>query len=169
MKNLKRKNKTGKKGKLSVRGLISNNVGGISNNQNKTIRNKNIGEIKKSTIVIIFLEILTMIKLYHWKTKSYSEHKITDNLHEKLSEKFDTFVEVLLGKDESRVRLIDKQIKAFDYTDKSGFRNKMHEYRAFFIDMERFFIKGKDSDLLNIRDEIIADINQFLYLLSFDK
>ncbi len=42
--------------------------------------------------------MLNTIKLYHWKTTSYSEHKATDELHERLSGHIDTFVEVLLGK-----------------------------------------------------------------------
>jgi hypothetical protein len=29
--------------------------------------------------------------------------------------------------------------------------------------------KERDSDLLNIRDEILADVNQFLYLLTLTK
>ena len=32
-----------------------------------------------------------------------------------------------------------------------------------------FFDSKRDSDLLNVRDEILGDINQFLYLLTFDK
>ena len=132
-------------------------------------KNKKIGEVQKSTIVTMFLEILTMIKLYHWKTKSYAEHKTTDELYASLSEKFDKFVEVLLGKDESRINLINNKIQALEYNDKSGFKKQMHEYRAFFVDMERFFDEDGDSDLLSIRDEILADINQFLYLITFDK
>jgi len=30
--------------------------------------------------------MLHTVKLYHWRTHSYSEHKATDNLHEALSE-----------------------------------------------------------------------------------
>ena len=32
-----------------------------------------------------------------------------------------------------------------------------------------FFDIKRDSDLLSVRDEILGDINQFLYLLTFDK
>ena len=44
-----------------------------------------------------FFEITNTIKLYHWKTNSYSVHKATDELHERLSGHIDKFVEVLLG------------------------------------------------------------------------
>ena len=35
--------------------------------------------------------------------------------------------------------------------------------------LEATFDDKKDTDLLNIRDEILSDINQFLYLMTFDK
>jgi hypothetical protein len=35
--------------------------------------------------------------------------------------------------------------------------------------MNMFFDSKKDSDLLSVRDEILGHINQFLYLLTFDK
>ena len=47
---------------------------------------------KKSHIVKIFLEMLHMVKLYHWRTKSYSQHKATDELYSKLNDKIDKFV-----------------------------------------------------------------------------
>ena len=136
--------------------------------RNRTLSAAPIENTQKSKIVQIFLEILTMIKLYHWKTRVYSEHKTTDDLHASLSEKFDRFVETMMGKDESRIRMIDERIRAFDYEDKRSLKKQMYEYRAFFVDMDRIFNPHKDKDLLNIRDEILADINQFLYLMSFE-
>ena len=44
----------------------------------------------------------------------------------------------------------------------------MFEYREFLTDLSNKFDEKKDSDLLSIRDEILADINQFLYLFSFN-
>ena len=49
-------------------------------------------------ITVVFLEMLLMIKLYHWKTTSYATHKATDELYSKLNENIDSFIEVLLGK-----------------------------------------------------------------------
>ena len=50
----------------------------------------------KSRIVQTFLEMLNTVKLYHWKTHSYAQHKATDELYSKLNENIDTFVEILL-------------------------------------------------------------------------
>jgi hypothetical protein len=107
--------------------------------------------------------------LYHWKTRSYAQHKATDQLYEELNTHIDTFIETLLGKDDSRIQFIEKEIRLLDESQTSDFKTRIHEYRAFLINMNQYFDSRKDSDLLNIRDEILGNINQFLYLLTFDK
>jgi len=133
-----------------------------------TAKKRAITNAQKATIIKAFLEMLTTIKLYHWKTQSYSQHKATDELHEKLGENSDRFVEVLLGKDASRVRMVEKNLKMIDSPDTDGFLQKMHAYREMMINMDSIFHKKRDTDLLSIRDEMLADLNQFLYLMSFD-
>ena len=123
----------------------------------------------KSKIVQKFMELLTMIKLYHWKTHSYSQHKATDELYSKLNENIDRFVEVLLGKSKQRIRMLENKMTMYDLEEKIELKEHIFEYRQFLIDMERDFSPKKDTDLFSIRDDILADLNQFLYLLSFDK
>jgi hypothetical protein len=134
---------------------------------------KNHKSNSKAKIVKSFLEMLNAIKLYHWKTESYSQHKATDELHEKLSENVDQFVEVLLGKEQTkskyRINMVEKHMKMMDSNNEADFIQKIHNYRNILIDMNKVLDKKKDTDLLNIRDEMLANINQFLYLLSFDK
>jgi hypothetical protein len=139
----------------------------------KTAKNTRAKHLK-ANIVRSFLEMLNAIKLYHWKTESYSQHQATDELHEKLSELVDQFVEVLLGKEQksshkSRITMVEKHMKMMDSTGERDFIEKIHHYRSTLIDMNNVLNKKTDSDLLNIRDEMLANINQFLYLLSFDK
>jgi DNA-binding ferritin-like protein len=121
----------------------------------------------KEKIVKYFLELLNMVKIYHWNTKSYSQHKATDELHERLSENVDKFVEVLLGKDASRLSRLDKKIKLTKLKNTGSLKQKVFEYRDYLIKMDRC-LSDHDSDLLNIRDEMLADVNQFLYLLTLN-
>ena len=115
------------------------------------------------------LEMINVVKLYHWQTQSYSIHKATDKLYENLNENVDRFVEVYLGKDNSRIKKWDSEMSIIQYNRKKDFKSRMFEYREFLTDLSNHFDEKKDSDLLNIRDEILADINQFLYLFSFSK
>lgn len=123
----------------------------------------------RSRIVRVFIEILNMVKLYHWKTKSYSQHKATDELYEKLNEHIDSFVEIMLGKSEDRIKMLEKRIDLIDESNTRDFKQRVYEYREFLVDMNLYFDANRDTDLLNVRDEILGDINQFLYLLTFDK
>jgi len=127
--------------------------------------------LEKSELVKMFLEMLTTIKLYHWNTHSYSRHKATDELHEKLSELVDEFVEVMQGKmfSPNRIRTINEEIKAITPTTKDKMVDKILYYIEQLQNLDHLFSSKKDSDLLNIRDEMVAHLNQFLYLFSFDE
>ena len=146
-----------------------------SNKNNRLISKKThfsqhtISNSKKSDIVKMFLEMINMVKLYHWKTRSYSEHKATDELYENLSEKIDRFLEVLMGKDQTRINLIESKIKLLDPNSTKLFKEQIFKYREFLEDIDIYFDRHDDSDLLSIRDDILADLNQFLYLLSMNK
>lgn len=141
-----------------------------SGKNRKTMRKTktSITNEKKSRIVQTFLEMLNTVKLYHWKTHSYAQHKATDELYSKLNENIDTFVEILLGKDESRVKMVEKRCRRIDSENTSDFKGRIYEYREFLIDISKCFDVKRDTDLLNVRDEILGNINQFLYLMTFD-
>jgi hypothetical protein len=86
-----------------------------------------------------------------------------------MNEHIDKFVEVLLGKDQSRIHMVENRIDLLHVDKKSQFQERIFEYRTFLTELDIFFDKSRDMDLLNIRDEVLADINQFLYLMTFDK
>lgn len=123
----------------------------------------------KSSIVEYFIGMLNTVKLYHWNTRSFSQHKATDELYENLNDHVDKFVEVLLGKKESRFKNLSSHIPLDNKRNLPDFKTKIYQYRDYLINMNHCLDGQKDSDLLNIRDEILGDINQFLYLLTFDK
>ena len=142
-----------------------------SKTQKKMIHTSNRGTTNSHTrhIVKIFIEMLNMVKMYHWKTRSYAQHKATDDLYSKLNEHIDTFIEVLLGKNETRIKTIENNLTLINVNNIDDFKERVYEYRDFLVDMNTYLDSKKDTDLLNIRDELLADINQFLYLLTFNK
>ena len=158
------KNKSNKKKTSQKRKSIKRQSGGKKSNHIKNTNNRD-----KSHIVKVFLEVLNMVKLYHWKTHSFAQHKATDELYERLNEHIDKFVEILLGKDESRIKMLEKRIDLIDANNLKDFKSRIYEYRTFLTDINMYFDAKRDSDLLSLRDEILGDINQFLYLLTFDK
>ena len=131
------------------------------------------------TIVIKFLEILNTVKLYHWKTYMYATHKATDEFHEKLEGNIDTFVETMLGKStdkgtnkglSERVNLMKvKSISLKDFSSVKEFKREITDFSKFLTNLNKtpLFKDPTSSDLITIRDEMLKDVNQFLYLLTF--
>jgi len=121
-------------------------------------------------ITIKFLEMLNTIKIYHWKTYSYATHKATDELYGKLGENIDKFVEVLLGKAQNRINLTGTtNIKFLDTKTPGEFKKTIEEYKSYLVNLNKNKAMNlmSNTDLFNIRDEILGDLNQFLYLFTF--
>ena len=125
----------------------------------------------ESNVVCKFLEMLNTIKVYHWKTRSYATHKATDELYASLGTNIDKFVEVLLGKAQNRIKLGTKNIPVKDMNSPQEFKREIESYKSYLVNMSNNKALGAggmtNTDLLNIRDEILGDLNQFLYLFTF--
>ena len=123
-------------------------------------------------ITIVFLETLLMIKLFHWKTTSYATHKATDDAYAKLNANMDSFIEILLGKSQIRTDLTNqKSIKLIDCKSQEEFVQHVKAFNGYLINLnDNKIMKSTlmtNTDLFNIRDTIVGDMNQLMYLLSF--
>ena len=136
-------------------------------------KNRNVGSTMSAfqkQITVVFLEMLMMVKLFHWKTYSYATHKATDQLYDSLNDNIDKFIEVLLGKTGSRIDLMGKKsISLIDLNSQESLKSKIMSLKNYLVglDNNKALSTMSNSDLFNIRDEILADLNQFLYLLTF--
>ena len=136
-------------------------------------KNRNNGSTMSAflkQITIVFLEMLMMIKLFHWKTHSYATHKATDQLYDSLNDNMDKFIEVLLGKTGSRIDLMNnKTISLIDLNSQESLKLKIMSLKNYLVglDNNKALSTMSNSDLFNIRDEILGDLNKFLYLLTF--
>lgn len=132
----------------------------------KTAKNRR-REHFSSNLIRTLLEMLMTVKMYHWRTESYAQHKATDDLYDKLNKNIDTFVEVFLGKSESRIQEVDEILPLYNFQKGNDFKKKIFEYRKMLQDLSKIFSPQTDSDLLTVRDELLININQFLYLMTF--
>lgn len=138
-------------------------------NKTRSIRSTSLASFQKE-ITIIFMEILMMVKLYHWKTHSYATHKATDDLYGKLNDNIDHFMEVLLGKSGERTDLTSqKSIRLMDLTTQESLKREVDSFKGYLVALNdnKAMQQMTNTDLYNIRDEILGDLNQFLYLLTF--
>jgi DNA-binding ferritin-like protein len=149
----------------------------------KTYRKKNMSSTRKNRnsysglkgfqkeVTVVFLEMLLLVKLFHWKTYSYATHKATDELYESLNGHIDNFIEILMGKSGSRIDLMSqKTIKLEDLQSKEKLRSKINSFKGYLVSFENkpALKTMSNSDLYNVRDEILADLNKFLYLLTLE-
>lgn len=140
--------------------------------ETKTRKNrssKNHASFEKE-MVLTFLQMLNTVKLYHWKTHSYATHKATDKLYSNLNGLIDSFIEVLLGKYGDRINLANvKSIPLCDFSTEQQFKEEIMRYKNFLVELDDTSVlkQMSNSDLFNIRDEMLAQLNQLMYLLTF--
>lgn len=134
--------------------------------QKKKSMSNSSSEAFQQTVVKMFLEMLNTVKLYHWKTSSYAQHIATDTLYADLNVSIDQFVEIMLGKKGNRVNLTgQKSLPLMDYTDVTDFKKKIDDFKDFMTSLN--IDDKKNTDLLNVKDEILGLLNKFTYLLTF--
>ena len=141
-------------------------------NTRKNNRPSSNGSMKvfEKEVSLTFLEMLLLVKLFHWKTHSYATHKATDDLYTALNGHIDKFVEVMLGKTGSRINLMNqKTLKIEDLDSQEKIKQRVETFKNYLVSLtdNKAMKQMSNTDLLNIRDEILADMNQFLYLLTF--
>ena len=124
-------------------------------------------ELKKKNMVSFFMEMLNTVKIYHWNTRSYAQHKATDDLYSSLNDNIDHFIEVLLGKKQDRISKLDTNFKVANLKTKKQLIACINKYICYLETID-LCITNKETDLLNIRDEILADLNKFKYLLTLE-
>jgi hypothetical protein len=118
-------------------------------------------------MIQMMLEVRNQVKIYHWQTHKYPRHIATDGLTAKLDELIDTFVETYMGK-YGRPKFTAKTsvLHLDNFNEKKG---------AEIIDMAVDYLihklpkkldARKDTDLLNLKDEILGELNQIKYLFT---
>jgi hypothetical protein len=113
-----------------------------------------------------FFLMRQQIKLYHWQTDTFARHKATDEVIEALDTSIDTYVEVYMGKyGRPKVTSSTNTIKVQNMADKTA---------AKFIKACIAYLQGplvkrlkpSDTDLVNMRDEMLSELNKLLYLYT---
>jgi len=115
-----------------------------------------------------FLHLRNQIKLYHWQTRVYARHIATDKAVEELDTAIDSFVEIYLGK-YGRTKLTAKQatFTLHNLTDAGATRLIQAAIKQLYGPLVKG-LKEHDTDLINLRDEIVAQLNQLLYLFGLN-
>jgi len=118
------------------------------------------------TIVQFYLILRNATKVYHWNTKSYPRHKASDQFVENMDKLIDRFVEVYIGRyGRDKMLSKDMNLKLPGFTEKTIIAF-FEEARIWLATVLPGLLKSQDTDLINIRDEMLGEINQLLYLFT---
>lgn len=115
------------------------------------------------SIVTEMLTIRNQIKVYHWQTGSFARHKATDDLTATLDTLIDSFVETYMGK-YGRPK-VSGAIKVSNFSEGAAKSFVAQKRKYLEVELPRK-LKPSDTDLLNIRDEILGELNKVLYLFT---
>jgi len=124
---------------------------------------KVLREAKNWNMVGILFNIREQIKLYHWQTSSFAQHKTTDELVKSLDANIDAFVEAYMGtygRPSAGKTLPVKNLTS------QGMKAYLRKTRGFLIKTLPTKIHPDDKDLLAIRDTILGEVDKAMYLFT---
>jgi hypothetical protein len=119
----------------------------------------------KEELTLKLVQIQLQFKFLHWQTFGDAKHRAYGGIYDSLGENIDKFVESMMGKYgrpefDSEFSLMFQDISALSV------QNFMDGITEFLVGMTDQLDSRYDTDLLNIKDEMLGDINQLKYLLT---
>jgi hypothetical protein len=114
-------------------------------------------------ITYFFLKLRNYMKVFHWQTKSYAQHIASDNFVTEFDKLTDTFIETIQGSKNKRLSL--ETTLTLKNMNSKNIIKVLYSFRKF-LKYDLLKIIKSDTDLINIRDDMIHLINKTLYLFT---
>jgi hypothetical protein len=119
----------------------------------------------KEELTLKLVQIQLQFKFLHWQTFGDAKHKAYGKIYDSLGDMIDTFVETMMGK-YGRVEFEPEFSIMFQDIKSLSVQNFMDGITEFLVEMTDHLDSRYDTDLLNLRDEMLGSINQLKYRLT---
>jgi DNA-binding ferritin-like protein len=120
-----------------------------------------------SSNVKFLLGLQCQIKIMHWQTKGFARHKAFDETVSELADLTDSFVEEAMGKYGRFI--LDDETKTIELSNLSEIDVKaMIKVVCDALIQYTQQFEETDTNLLNIRDEMLGLFNKLLYLITLE-
>ena len=119
----------------------------------------------KEELIIKLVQIQKQFRFIHWKTTFDAKHRAYGKVYDKMGDLIDNFVEAMMGKYGRPVFESEFSIM-FQDLDSMTLQNFIDGTCDFLISMTDQLNPKTDTDLLNLRDEMLLMINKLKYLLT---
>lgn len=113
------------------------------------------------------LTLQSQLKVCHWQTTSYGGHIAYNLTYEELEDSIDRFIEGFSGK-YARIRTKEPIVITLENLDKLDITAFIDNNIKYLTEVLPTGLTDKDTDLLNIRDEMILSLNKLKYLLTLE-
>ena len=108
------------------------------------------------------IQFQQQLRIFHWQTESYAQHKAFGRIYESLDGFVDSFVETYMGKFGRAKPTLTYHIELKSLNG-NVVNDVVEGFRRYLEDMNN---ENLSTDLLNIRDSILGEVHTLQYLLS---
>lgn len=115
--------------------------------------------------ILKLVQIQAQFRFLHWQTMGDAKHQAYGKIYSSLDEHIDTFAETMMGK-YGRPKFEPEFMISFQDISSLSVQNFMDGICEFLVSMTDELDSRYDTDLLNLRDEMLGDINKLKYLLT---
>jgi len=119
----------------------------------------------KEEFILKLVQIQNQFRFLHWQTTYDAKHKAYGGMYENLDDLIDAFAEGMMGK-YGRPEFPSEFVIAFQDINSISLQNFIDGSCEFLIGMSNQLDPKMDSDLLNLRDEMLLQLNKLKYLLT---
>lgn len=119
----------------------------------------------KEELIKKLVQIQIQWKFLHWQTYGDAKHRLYGDIYDGLGTLIDEFTETMMGK-YGRPQFESEFALAFQDISSLSIQNFMDGITEFLVDFSDQLDSRYDTDLLNIRDEMLGLINKSKYLLT---
>lgn len=109
------------------------------------------------------IQFQQQLRIFHWQTDSYAQHKAFGRIYESLDAFVDSFVETYMGKFGRAKPTLTYHIELKSLTGDQAVASVINGFISYLEDMNN---ENLSTDLLNIRDSILGEVHTLQYLLS---
>jgi hypothetical protein len=119
----------------------------------------------KEELILKLVQIQNQFRFLHWQTFGDAKHRAYGGIYDGLGDLIDKFTETMMGK-YGRPEFDGEFSIMFQDIKSMSVQNFLDGITEFLVDMTDQLNPRYDTDLLNLRDEMLGEINQLKYLLT---
>ena len=115
-------------------------------------------------LMSFFIQVRAQIQVFHWQTENYARHMAYGRIYDSIEDAIDSFIEIYQGK-YKRIK-VTSPVTLLNINDENANQFVANTINSLVNELPSLLDAKADTDLLNIRDEILSQMNQLKYLLT---